>query len=81
MKAADCEYKEYNRRLTEKFIYSLDNEVIIEETIRELTASKETDEDTSEQILIWSSEWRFRGKEEVLDNIREAKEFDSVRWD
>ena len=44
MKAKDCGYKEYDRRLTKKFINSLDDKVIIEEIIRELTALKDTSE-------------------------------------
>ena len=38
MKAEDSEYKGYDRRLTEKFINGLDDRIIIEEIIRELTA-------------------------------------------
>ena len=51
MKAADCEYKEYDRR---QFIHGLDDDVIIEEITRELTASKDACEVTSDQVLMWA---------------------------
>ena len=54
MKAAGCEYKEYVRQLREQFINGLDDEVMIEETIRELTALKDTSEVSSDQVLMWN---------------------------
>ena len=68
MKEADCKYKEYDRRLTVQFINSLDHEIIIEEIIRELTALKYTSEVSSDQVLM-----------QVLDNIKNANEFDSEK--
>ena len=55
MKAVDCEYKEYDRRLTEQLINGLDNEVIMEKKIRELTALKHTSE------VNVGTDWRLRG--------------------
>ena len=73
--AVDCEYKECNRRMTEQFINGLDDEVCIGEIIRELTALKDINEVTSDHILMWTQ----RAQKEVLDNIRDEKEFYSVR--
>ena len=36
IKAAECYYKECNRRLKEKFINGIDNEEIMQEIIKEL---------------------------------------------
>ena len=47
MKLADYEFKEYDTRLTQKFINSLDDEVIIEEIIGGLTGLKDTSEVSS----------------------------------
>ena len=52
--AADCEYHEYNQRLTEQFTYGLDDEVMIGEILRELTTLKDINEATSDQLLIWA---------------------------
>ena len=51
---------------------------MIEEVIRELKGLKDTDEVTSNQILIWAQSVKPVQKE-VLDNIRDANKFDSVR--
>ena len=40
-KASDCEYHEYNYRLTEQFILGLDNEVMIFKVLRKLTVLKD----------------------------------------
>ena len=50
------------------------------ERIRELTALKDINEATSDQILIWDqTQEAYRVQKEVLDNIRNAKKFNSVR--
>ena len=51
-KTADCENYEYDKRLTKQLINGLDDKVMIGEIIRELTASEDTDEATSHQVLI-----------------------------
>ena len=69
-KTADCEYHEYDRRLTEQFITGLDNEVMIGEIIWELTALKDISEAISYQILMWVERVEAQsGQKEVLDNI------------
>ena len=47
-RAADCEYLEYDQRLTEKFIHGLDNEVMIGEILRDLTVLKDINEANSD---------------------------------
>ena len=54
MTAVDCEYNEYNRMLTEEFIYGVDSAVMIEDIIREITALKDTSEVCSVQVLMWT---------------------------
>ena len=79
MKAVDCKYKEYDRRLRKQFKNSLDDEVII---IRELTALKDTSWFSSNQVLLWARGLEApRVQKEVLGNIRDAKEFASVSKD
>ena len=81
-KAADCEYHEYDRWLTEQFIHGLDDEVMIGEIVRVLMALKDTNEVTRNHILMWTLRMEVqRVQKEVLDNIRDGKEFDFVRQD
>ena len=51
IKATDCKYKAYGRRLREQFINGLDHENIIEEIIRELTALKDRSEVSNKQVM------------------------------
>ena len=73
MKATNFQYKEYHRRLKEQIRNSPDDENIITEIFKELTAMKDTSEVGRKKVLMWTQ------RAEVLDNIRNAKEFDSVR--
>ena len=50
-KVADCDYNEYDRRLTEQFIQGLDNEGMISEILREVSTLKDIDNAISEWIL------------------------------
>ena len=78
--ASDNEYHAYNQRLKEKFIHNLDDEAIIGDMLGKLTTIKDINEATSDQILIWAQTLAAQTvQKEVLDNIREAKEFDSIR--
>ena len=69
-KASDCKYHEYTN--------GLDDVVMIGKILRELTAIKDINEATRDQILIWAQRMEVQGvQKEVLDHIREDKEFDS----
>ena len=79
-KAIDCKYKEYERRLKEQFSNGLDDKNIIAEIMKELTALKDTSEVSSEQILMWDHRADAQeAQREVLDNIRDPEEFESVQ--
>ena len=52
-KAADCEYKEYCRLLTEQFIGALNDEGMTDEIVREVATLGNIEEATSECILAW----------------------------
>ena len=53
-KITDCEYREYDRRLTEQFIHVLDDGVIIGEILRKLKALEDIIEATSDKIVMWA---------------------------
>ena len=61
-------------------MHGLDDNVMIGNILRKLTALKNIDEATSNQILIWA--WSVeaqRAQKEFLHHIREDKAFDSIR--
>ena len=54
----------------------LDNEIMMGEILRELTALKDINDANSDQILIWAQRMMVQ---RVLDHIREHKESNSIR--
>ena len=77
IKATECKYQEYDRRLGEQFINSPNDKNITAEKIKELTALKDTSGVSSEQVLISAQRVEVqRLQKAVLDNIRD---FDLIR--
>ena len=52
--AANCDYCKCDRRLTKQFIQGLDNEGMISEILREVSALENIDDATSEWVLLWA---------------------------
>ena len=52
--AVECSYQEVDRQLKEQFIQCLNNKYMLEEVIKELTATKNNDCITSGGILAWA---------------------------
>ena len=52
-KTAGCDYNEYDRKLTEKFIHGLDDEGIISKILREVSVLECIDVVSSEWVLFW----------------------------
>ena len=50
----ECNYQEMDRQLKEQFIHGLDNKYMLEEIIKELTATKNNDHITSGGISAWA---------------------------
>ena len=48
---AECNYKEIDRQLKEQFIHGLNNKVMLDEVIRELTTKNNNEQMTSEGVL------------------------------
>ena len=57
-KVEECGYSEYDRRLTEQFIYGLDDEGIIGEILREVTVLEDYDDVTNEWVLFMGPKGR-----------------------
>ena len=52
--AVECNYQEVDRQLKEQFIHGLNNKCMLEEIIKELTATKNDDHITSGGVLAWA---------------------------
>ena len=53
---AECNYREVDQQLKEQFIHGLNNKMMLDEVIRELTAKNNNEQTTSENVLAWAKE-------------------------
>ena len=60
IKAAECNNKEHDRQLKEKFIKGTDNEKIKQEMIKELTAHRNMREIDIEHVLMWAHRFELQ---------------------
>ena len=76
---AECNYKELERQLKEQFIQGLNDKCMLDEIIRELTATNNDEQGTSEGMLIWAKRIEVqRAQDAVLNTIIESCQFDKV---
>ena len=80
MVAAECNYRELDRQLKEQFIHGLNDECMLDEIIRELTAKNNDEQVTTEGVLIWARRIEAqRAQATILNNITESCQFDKVK--
>ena len=78
--AVECNYQEVDRQLKEQFIHGLNNKYILEEIIKELTATKTDDHIMSGGVLAWTKRVEAqRAQAAVLSILTESKQFDKIR--
>ena len=78
--AAECGYKEMDRQLKEQFIHGLNDKVMLDEIIRELTSKTTSQQTTSEDVLAWAKRVKTqRAQASILNDITETKTFDKVK--
>ena len=74
---AECNYKELDHQLKEQFIHGLNNKVMLDEVIRELTTEGSKDQTTSEDVLIWAkrveAQWMQAA---ILSDITDSQRFE-----
>ena len=69
-----------DRRLNEKFINGINDDDMMTEIMRGLTAVRNTNEITSEHILCWARRVRVqRVQKAILDVKKGSKEFDAIK--
>ena len=67
----ECNYKEINRQLKEEFIHGLNDSDMSIEIIKELTKIEESDNVTSEQVLVWAR--RVKAQKSTMSHPRKCK--------
>ena len=78
--AAGCSYQELDRQLKEQFISGLNDEDMLGEIIKELTATRGNDHITSGSVLAWAKSLEAqKAQAAVMNSITEPKEFDKIK--
>ena len=78
--AAECGYKEVDRQLKEQFIYGLNDKIMPDEIIRELTSRTGNVQTTSEDVLAWAKRVKAQmAQTSVLNDITETRSFNKVK--
>ena len=80
MAAAECGYKEVDRQLKEQFIHGLNDKIMLDEIIRELTSKTANVKTTSEDVLVWAKRVEAqRAQAVMLNDITEIRAFDKIK--
>ena len=80
MAAAECGYKEIDQQLREQFIHRLNDRVMLDDIIRELTSKTNSDQTTSKDVLAWAKRVKAQSMQaSVLNDITETKTFDKIK--
>ena len=78
--AVECNYQEVDRQLKEQFIHWPNDKHMLEEIIKELTASNNDDHITSGGVLAWAKWVEVqRAQTAVLNTLTESRQFDKVK--
>ena len=76
----ECNYKEIDHQLKEQFIHGLNDKMMLDKVIRELTTKSSSDQMTSEDVLLWAKRVEAqRMQAAILSDITESQRFDQVK--
>ena len=77
---AECNYRDVDRQLKEQFIHGLNDKSMLDEVIRELTATNNREQTTSKDVLVWArrieAQW---AQAAILSDITGLQKFDKVK--
>ena len=80
MAAAECGYKEVDRQLKEQFIHDLNDKIMLDEIITELTSKTGNVQTTSKYVLVWAKRVKAqRVQASMLNDITETRAFNKVK--
>ena len=73
---AECNCKEIDCQLKEQFIHGLNDKMMLDEVIRELTTKNSNNQMTSEDMLIWAKRVEAQRMQAViLSDITDSQRF------
>ena len=76
----ECNCKQVDRQLKEQFIHELNDRVMLDEIVRELTEKNNIEQIKGEDILLWARRIEAqRAQAAILNDITEAQKFDKVK--
>ena len=79
--AAECNYREVDQQLKEQFIHGLNDKIMLDEVIRELTAKSNKEQTTSKDVLAWAKRVEVQqAQEAILNEITESHKSDISKW-
>ena len=80
MAVAECNYRELDRQLKEQFIHGLNDRVMLDEIIRELTTKNNDGQVPSEGVLTWAKRIEMQRLQATVSNdITESCQFDKIK--
>ena len=80
MAAAECGYKEVDLQLKKQLIHELNDRVMLDEIIRELTSKINSEQMTSKDVLTWAKRVKVqRAQASILIDITKTKTFDKIK--
>ena len=78
--ATECNYRELDRQLKEQFIHVLNDKLMLDEIIRELTTKNNDEQVTGEGMLTWAKRIEAqRAHAAILSSITESHQFDQMK--
>ena len=78
--AVECNYQEVDRQFKEQLIHGLNDEHMIEEIIKELTATKNDDHIMSGGMMAWAKRVKAQwAQATVLNTLTESRQFVKVK--
>ena len=78
-RAAECNYKEHNRRLKEQYVYGISNEEMTQEIIKLLMAWKNTQEVDSKQVQMWAQRVEVESAEKSVRSHEKHERLDLMQ--
>ena len=76
----ECNYQKVDRQLKEQFIHGLNDKLLLEEIIKELTATNNDDHITSGGVLAWAKRVEAQKVQAaVLNTLKESRQFNKIK--
>ena len=75
-----CQYNEYDRLLTQLFISGLNNDGMIDEILKEVAISEDTDDATRERVLLWAHKIEVQMAQKSALNDKKRQWFDIINY-